>query len=1452
MCTIRSDSCSVSSTESWKIVPASATLAWRHVTVEVPVLKKTVVRLKEDVSPPNYKQAVRLVSGYAEPGKVLALMGASGAGKTSLLQVLGQRAPKDFKVHGDVYVNRFHVGGPKDTTMSLDSPKNIVLLEKEPSEWHSLARLRLPRRIPARERNARIDAVLDQLGLKKCENTCIGVPGKIKGISGGEKKRLAFATEIFTDPPILFCDEPTSGLDSWTAERIVKCMSFLSRGLTHCGELPASGETVQKTIICSIHQPSSSVFSYFDEIMLLAEGRVAFHGKPKDALNFFKKEGYPCPLTFNPADHYMSVLSLKRKDIPRSLEQMQAICDNFDSSNYGRKRSKTVEKMCSTVAYGKSELQNLKKVPVPFWWEMWALMIRSAQDARGNPTFMNKPRLFERFMMVLVTSLVFTNMAPDQPGIQALTGAMWFTVADNTFPNSNAVMNIFPRQINVFLREFRSHLYSVHSYYVSKALFMIPGFVIETITYVTILYLIADLRPGLYYFGQTLLTVLLIANTASAFGAMVSAPFQNMALPVTIANPLIYILTSFGGYFFNLNSWSPYIKWIGVISWFHYGFENLMITQFGGNRTFDCGGSFGNVTVTKQGCLSTGQEVLQKYTFDELNFNYNIVFLVSQYLGFHVWLASRHEPAEAGVGRIIPAAKHIALDFPGVECFVSGHPQQREDMSERDELLGTQRPPPDDTLCLQSAASFSSTERSSGSKKDYGSSATSTELLHFGESSSYERSLNNCEDKSRTASLTWRDITVEVPRRASEKVLNRKRNWLPFGRNSSTEFKHAIRHVSGYAKPGKVLAIMGSSGAGKTSLLQVLGQRAPKELRVQGDVFVNGINVGGPRSTTMAYLSGFLYQDDLFLGSLTVREHLSFMARIRLPTSSTSEERKARIDAVIEQMGLTKCQDTPIGIPGKLKGISGDPPILLCDEPTTGLDSWNAERIVRFMNFLAQGKTYTGETREGGHFPRKTVICTIHQPSSALMGYFEEIMLLAEGRVAFQGTSAQALDFFNGIGYPCPAKYNPADHYIAVLSVKRGDLSGSLVQIEKICDVFEDSALGERVNEELAQMSSRMSESTRVDDGLNQLQSLKRKSPPFLWEVWALLIRSAKDAKRNPIVTKPRLLQRIIMVFIVGSVFTKMASDQLGIQAITGITWMMIAQNSFPTSNAVLNLMPRQIGLFLREFRSDLYSVHSYYFSKALFLIPGFVLEGWLYASLLYLIADLRPGLIYYASTLLSLILIANTASAFGAMVSAPFRNVAIPISIINPLSTILVSFGGLFFNLSVVSQSVKMSEDIGDHETFESADSGASSTFPMQCSALRKNGFVMLKGRPCKIVEMSTSKTGKHGHAKVHLVGLDIFTNKKFEDICPSTHNMEVPVVKRNDFQLVSVSDDGYLSLVTDSGDLREDLKCPDGDLGSQLRTDFDAGKALMCTVLKACGEEVVIALKPDTSADK
>lgn len=151
--------------------------------------------------------------------------------------------------------------------------------------------------------------------------------------------------------------------------------------------------------------------------------------------------------------------------------------------------------------------------------------------------------------------------------------------------------------------------------------------------------------------------------------------------------------------------------------------------------------------------------------------------------------------------------------------------------------------------------------------------------------------------------------------------------------------------------------------------------------------------------------------------------------------------------------------------------------------------------------------------------------------------------------------------------------------------------------------------------------------------------------------------------------------------------------------------------------------------------------------------------------------------------------------------------------------------------------------------EDFTSGDSGASNTFPQQCSALRKNGFVMLKNRPCKIVEMSTSKTGKHGHAKVHLVGIDIFTQKKFEDICPSTHNMNVPTVSRKDYQLIDISE-GFLSLMSDGGELREDLKLPENDLGKEIQTKYDAGaNDIMVSVLKAVGEEYVVGIKSMTS---
>ncbi|KAK4231291.1 translation protein SH3-like domain-containing protein [Podospora fimiseda] len=147
------------------------------------------------------------------------------------------------------------------------------------------------------------------------------------------------------------------------------------------------------------------------------------------------------------------------------------------------------------------------------------------------------------------------------------------------------------------------------------------------------------------------------------------------------------------------------------------------------------------------------------------------------------------------------------------------------------------------------------------------------------------------------------------------------------------------------------------------------------------------------------------------------------------------------------------------------------------------------------------------------------------------------------------------------------------------------------------------------------------------------------------------------------------------------------------------------------------------------------------------------------------------------------------------------------------------------------------------------SGDAGASTTYPMQCSALRKNGFVVIKNRPCKIVDMSTSKTGKHGHAKVHLVAIDIFTGKKLEDLSPSTHNMDVPVVKRNEYTLLDISDDGFLNMMTADGTSKDDVKLPEGEVGEKIKKLFvDEEKDVLVTVQTAMGEEAAIDAKEGT----
>eukprot|EP00413_Alexandrium_margalefii_P045978 CAMPEP_0204608200 /NCGR_PEP_ID=MMETSP0661-20131031/60172_1 /ASSEMBLY_ACC=CAM_ASM_000606 /TAXON_ID=109239 /ORGANISM="Alexandrium margalefi, Strain AMGDE01CS-322" /LENGTH=169 /DNA_ID=CAMNT_0051619691 /DNA_START=76 /DNA_END=585 /DNA_ORIENTATION=+ len=165
------------------------------------------------------------------------------------------------------------------------------------------------------------------------------------------------------------------------------------------------------------------------------------------------------------------------------------------------------------------------------------------------------------------------------------------------------------------------------------------------------------------------------------------------------------------------------------------------------------------------------------------------------------------------------------------------------------------------------------------------------------------------------------------------------------------------------------------------------------------------------------------------------------------------------------------------------------------------------------------------------------------------------------------------------------------------------------------------------------------------------------------------------------------------------------------------------------------------------------------------------------------------------------------------------------------------------------------------DEHTFESADAGASMTYPMQAGEVRKGSHVMIKGHPCKVAEVSTSKTGKHGHAKAHIVALDIFTGKKLEDLCPTSHNLDVPFVKRTEYQLLNAdTNDGSVSLLLESGETKDDLNLPcfiqqgeptedDTKVQKELLEAFEAGKTTIVAVLSACGCEKIVGVKTTES---
>nr|XP_058944927.1 protein white-like [Pocillopora verrucosa] len=591
----------------------SLSISWENIDVFVeqpgPSFLKRLCFGTGDNERPTTKQILFNVSGNVEAGTLLAVMGSSGAGKSTLMNVLAHRNIGQMEVRGTVEVNDRPIGAEINTKSAYIQQEDIFIGSLTVREHLTFqAFLRMEKYIPKEQRIERVEEVILQLGLSKCADTYIGIPGRLRGISGGEKKRLSFASEIITDPPLLFADEPTSGLDSFLAQSLITALQ----------QLAAQG----RTIICTIHQPSSEVYAMFDSILLLAEGRTAYMGSRADVIQYFEDLGYPCPINFNPADHFIHTLAIVPGDEENCLTRVKEICDAYRENNTESISSESLGKQDSfkdevyrRSPYKASWCQQFRSV----FWRSWLTNNRDVMIFRI--------RLYQSVFVGLLAGIIYFQTKINQSGIINIAGAIFFLITSTTFNNMGSVIFTFPQELSVFLREHHNGMYRSDVYFLCKTTAEAPLFLLNPLFLMAIAYWMIGLRQQILRFLYAYGILALISMVAVSYGYMISTLSPTVATASSISAPLLLPLLLLGGFYVKNTTVPVWLSWLHYLSWFSYGFEAMLVNQWNGYGDEICSGK------NNTDCIG-GEQVLHDLGLKKDNEVIDIYALLALTIGF--------------------------------------------------------------------------------------------------------------------------------------------------------------------------------------------------------------------------------------------------------------------------------------------------------------------------------------------------------------------------------------------------------------------------------------------------------------------------------------------------------------------------------------------------------------------------------------------------------------------------------------------------------------------------------------------------------------------------------------------------------------------------------------------------------------------------------------------------
>ncbi|KDO27026.1 hypothetical protein SPRG_07739 [Saprolegnia parasitica CBS 223.65] len=564
-------------------------LEWNHVS-RVVTIKNPATNQTED------KVILDNVSGSAAPGELLVLMGPSGAGKSSLLDVISGRQ-KDYT--GSVLVN-----GEK-WTKKMNKLASYVLqddifYETLTVKEHLLfqAELRMGKTFDAAQREARVNYVIEELGLDKCRDTQIG-GGRIRGISGGQRKRLSFATEILTNPSLLFVDEPTSGLDSFMAESVILQLQKLARE--------------GRTVIATIHQPSSELFVLFDRLYLLSDGQPIYNGKASDAVEYFASQGYQCPNYMNPTDYFMrQIIVLDNKS--EAATRVQKFVDHFRA--HARADDGSTDASLAgdddDASYESSHLGTLGQLRVLCKRNVTRLV-------RDSLAF--KARLGQSIIISVVVGLIFRQIEMNQAGVQSFTGALFFIVVNQFFGAATPEFASVPIELPLMAREYYGGLYRSYVWYLAKnvselffqiffpLVFLVPAY-----------FMIGFGASNATLFFTLYMYIALLSSSATGLGYMVSCLAKTPDIAPIIGILIILPFLIFGGLFINSNNVPVYFSWLEFISPMKYAFRGMSRAFWTTIDTIPCD--------SEPCAATTGAQVLANLALNKEDMAYDVGFLL--------------------------------------------------------------------------------------------------------------------------------------------------------------------------------------------------------------------------------------------------------------------------------------------------------------------------------------------------------------------------------------------------------------------------------------------------------------------------------------------------------------------------------------------------------------------------------------------------------------------------------------------------------------------------------------------------------------------------------------------------------------------------------------------------------------------------------------------------------